>query len=387
MDGWERNIIAWRRRIHCRPELSGEERETAAFVAELLRSFGLQVREGVGGYGVVGLLPGRADKKCAALRADLDALPIQEQNDCRYRSQVDGVMHACGHDAHTAIVLGAAMLLAENPPAGAVKFLFQPHEETKPGGARGMIAAGALQNPRVDGLFATHVLNAYPLGSFGVRPGAMMAASDDFMLDIYGKSSHGALPHLSVDAIVLAGQVIGAAQAIVSRRIDPHEPAVISFGSIHGGSAPNVIAEAVRLRGTVRSFDRAVQEQLFQELRRTAEGVAAALGGRAELAIVPGYPPLLNDAGMAERLRLAIAGVAGAEWRPVTEPPLGGEDFAIFCEQAPSALMFTGTGSSRCQAAWHQPRFQIEEAALPLAARVLAAAAAGLANEDRCDGP
>ena len=178
-------------------------------------------------------------------------------------------------------------------------------------------------------------------------------------------------------------RVVSAAQTIVSRRIDPHAPAVISFGSIHGGTAHNVIPESVRLQGTIRSFDQAVQAQLFQELDRVARGVAEACDGRAELKRVLGYPPLLNNAGMAERLRLAVTSVPGAAWQPVPEPPLGGEDFALFCAAAPAAFMFTGTGSSRCQAAWHQPCFTIEEAALPLSARVLAAAAAGLANEDR----
>lgn len=375
----------WRRRFHMYPELSGAEKQTAAEVARLLTGFGLEVREGVGGYGVVGLLRGAAAYKCAALRADMDALPILEPPGLPYRSRQEGVMHACGHDAHMAMVLGAAKWLSEHPPSGSVKFLFQPHEEKKPGGARGMIAAGALADPPVDGIFAAHISNAWPVGEIAIGERAMMAATDDFDLTILGKSGHGAIPHQALDVITVAAQVIAALQTMLARRFDPEEPALISICSIHGGTAHNALPEQVLLQGTFRCFAPEVRERIIAAIRQTTQGVCDCWGARFELKIIEGYPPVINHPQLTALLKQAVAETPGAIYTPVPRPPMGGEDFAIFGRQAPAAFMFVGSGSARCRAAWHDRQFTIEEDALPLGAAVLAAAAAKLAEEQRED--
>lgn len=378
------DIIDWRRHFHRYPELSGEEKETASFIAGLLRDFGLPVQERVGGeYGLVALIEGDPRYRCAALRADMDALPVTEVSDCVYKSQAPGVTHACGHDAHMAMVLGAARALAVSPPRGSVKLVFQPHEERKPGGARAMIEAGVLENPGVDGLFATHVNNSFPLGSIAVSDGAMMAASDDFDLVIVGQSGHGAIPHMAVDPIAIAAQVITAYHEIVPRRIDPVDPAVLSICSVNSGDTYNVIPNDVVLRGTVRCFDLAVRERIKAEMARVAAGICSAWRAEARLDYYPGYPPLLNDPKMAAIVRRATAGVPGAGAVLVPKPPMAGEDFAVFGQYRPIAFFFTGTGSERCQRRWHDYAFDIEEEALILGAKVFAAAAADLANQKK----
>lgn len=366
------------------PELSGEEKETAAFIARLLRSFGLEVAENInGGYGVVGIIRGDTLFKCAALRADMDALPVVEGKDCVYKSLFPGITHACGHDAHMAMVMGAARALAKTPPKGSVKFIFQPHEERKPGGARQMIEGGVLENPHVDGMFATHVTNSFPLGTIAVSDRAMMAASDDFDLVITGHSGHGAIPQKTIDPIAIAAQIIGAFHEIVTRRIYPIDPAVLSICSIHGGDTYNVIPEEVLICGTVRCFDVAVRDRIKTEMAQVSKGICEAWCAVAHFDYYVGYPPLLNDPRMSGVVRQAVAEIPELESALVPKPPMGGEDFAIFGEHVPIAFFFTGTGSEKCQRRWHDYAFDIEEEALFGGAAVFVNAATILANEEK----
>ncbi len=377
-------IITWRRYFHQHPELSGEEQQTALFIAQLLRSWGLAVSEHVGGgYGVVGMLAGDPEYKCIALRADMDALPVLEDATHTCRSLIEGKMHACGHDAHMAMVLGAAEALAKDPPAGTVKFIFQPHEERKPGGAGEMVAAGVLDNPHVDGIIATHVTNSFPFGSIGISTGAVMAASDDFDLIVTGKSGHGAIPHETVDPVAIAAQIITAYHEIVSRKINPILPAVLSVCSVNTIQTHNVIPESIVLKGTVRCFDLQVRDQIRTEMQRVAAGICAAWGASFELDYVEGYPPVINEREMTALVQRAVKSIGAAQAVAVERPPMGGEDFAIFANQRPGAFFFTGTGSARCQAPWHDYAFAIEEDALPLGSQVFEIAARTFANQKK----
>ena len=376
------HVIAWRRHFHQYPELSGEERETAGFIAGLLRSWDIHVTENVGGgYGLVGVIEGDPNYRSIALRADMDALPVVESCSHSCRSLIEGKMHACGHDAHMAMVLGAAEALSADPPRGTVKFIFQPHEERKPGGARAMISAGVLEG--IDGIVATHVTNSFPCGAIGISEGAVMAATDDFDLLIAGKSGHGAIPHQAVDPVAIAAQIINAYHQIISRKINPICPAVLSVCAMETIQTHNVIPESATLRGTVRCFDLAVRDRIREEMLHVAEGICAAWGASCSLDYVEGYPPLLNEAAMTEVVRRAADSVAGAQAVAVKQPPMGGEDFAIFAEHCPAAFFFTGTGSERCQAPWHDYSFSIEEESLPLGSQVFAAAARNFAGLPR----
>ncbi len=377
-------IIAWRRHFHMYPELSGEEKETAGYIAEQLRSFGLTVKERVGdGYGLMATLPGDSLHKCAAIRADMDALPVQEANDCEYKSIYPGRMHACGHDGHIAMGLGAAKMLVENPPPGTVKFFFEPHEERKPGGAKGMIAAGVLEDPQVDGIFATHVNNSFPVGAIAVKTGTMMAASDDFDLLISGKSGHAAIPHQAIDPVAIAAQIITAYHQIISRRIDPQDCAVLTVSSINTIETYNVIPQDVAIKGTVRTFDLSLRDKIRAEMQRIAEGFCQAWGASCKFVYDIAYPPVNNDSHMVGLIKEAVEAIGSARVSSVFKSPMGGEDFAMFGKHVPAALFFTGTGSKRCNQPWHDFAFDIEEDGLFLGAQVLAQAATNLTKEKK----
>ena len=380
----EKKIISWRRHFHTHPELSGNEKETAAYISELLRSFGLIVQENVGkGYGVVGLLMGDPKYQCAALRADMDALPIYEENAVQYCSKCPGVMHACGHDGHMSMVLAAAEYLAKNPPKGSVKFIFQPSEECKPGGAKAMIEAGVLQEPHVDGLFATHVINSYPLGTIAVSDDIMMAASDDFDLTIRGKSGHGAIPHHTIDPIAIAAQIVTAFHQIISRRIDPAQAAVLSICSINTVDTYNVIPQEAIIKGTVRCFDLSLRDKIRDEMNKIAQGICQAWGAKADIDYYQGYPPLVNDPQMAKIIRSAVDKINGVKSEDVFSPPMAGEDFALFAKLCPTAFFFTGTGSEKCFERWHNCTFDIEEEALYYGAQVFIYAAQKIADSQK----
>jgi amidohydrolase len=364
-------LVEVRRDLHQYPELGLEEFRTAARVQGLLDEMGIEHVDGIGGTGIVGTITGDAgDGPAVALRADMDALPIQDAKEVPYRSLEPGKMHACGHDVHTTILLGAARLLAgmRGELAGLVKLLFQPAEETV-GGARLLIQAGALANPPVAAVFGLHVAAELPVGQFAVRYGQRNASSDSLHLVIHGRSGHGAYPSGTVDAIVVAAQVLVALQTVVSRNVDARDAAVVSFGSIHGGNAPNVVANRVEMTGTVRTLDPAVRERVLARVRETAEGVAAALGGRAELTIEAGYDPLINDDAMVDLARGNAELLVGEEHVAVRpRANMGVEDFAYYLAHAPGAFFSLGVRNEARGIVHpeHHELFDVDEDCLPL---------------------
>ncbi|MEM9598076.1 MAG: M20 family metallopeptidase [Acidobacteriota bacterium] len=380
-----RGILPWmvqiRRELHQHPELGLEEHWTSARVQKLLDDLGIEHRDGIGGTGILGVLRGRSGDRTVALRADLDALPIQDAKDVPYRSKVPGKMHACGHDVHTTVLLGAARLLATlgDELPGMVKLLFQPAEETV-GGAQLLIADGVLDNPKVDAVFGLHVEPSVDVGGFEVRYGQRNASSDTVHLTIHGRSGHGAYPAGTVDAIVVAAHVITALQTIVSRNVDARESAVLSLGLIRGGTAHNVVANRVELTGTVRTLDPEVRGTVLRRLRETAEGVAASLGAEAELQIERGYDPLINDDRMVDLVRRNAEALVGAEQVKVRPSPnMGVEDFGYYLSHVPGAFFSLGVRNEErgIVHSVHHDRFDVDEACLTfgVAAQVLNALA------------
>ncbi len=370
-------LIALRRELHRHPELSFQEQRTASLIAERLRQLGFRVRTGVGRTGVVAEIGERGP--VVALRADMDALPIQETNNHEYRSTVPGVMHACGHDAHMTMLTGAARLLADAARAGTlpgtVRLLFQPSEEASDeenkSGAVRMIEDGAMQD--VSAVFGLHIGAHLEAGKAFIRPGAYMAGTDMFVARVQGKAAHAARPHEGVDAIVLAAHVVLACQNIVSRKVSPLQPAVLSIGTMSGGVAENVIAETVTLRGTMRYYDEQVRRTLHHELR-AALSVADALGGHTTLELREGYPPVLNDARITEVARRAAEQVLGPHTIAAYEPMMTAEDFAFLANVAPGCFFWLGAALDPPRE-HHQPNFDIDESVLPRGAALLAACA------------
>jgi len=364
-------LIRLRRQIHMYPELGFHEHRTAALVAETLSSLGLRVQTGVGGTGVVGYLG--EGPPVVALRADMDALPIQEANDVPYRSQVPGVMHACGHDAHVAMVLGAAMLLTETPPpAGQVRFVFQPAEEVADdegkSGAFHMVDAGAMEG--VEALLGLHVHPNLDVGKIRIGPGYLSAGVDTFHATIIGQGGHGAFPHRALDAIYLTAQVLNALYAAISRRLDPTKPAVISVGSIHGGDADNVLPSEVALSGTIRFFEHEVCQDIKREMER-AFGVARALGGDYRLEFEREYPALPEDPELAELVRQVGADLLGAENVQPPELGMGAEDFGVLAAGAKASMFSLGAKREGEAVPGHSPHFDIDERALPIGTAIL----------------
>ncbi len=370
----EQQLINWRRQFHIHPELGFQEFRTAELVAETLRSLGLRVRTSVGKTGVVGYLG--EGKTVVALRADMDALPIQEANDVLYASQVPGVMHACGHDAHTAILLGVAVLLRQEELPGQVRFLFQPAEEVGDddgiSGAPRMAEDGAMEG--VDAVLALHVDATVPVGDIVLGAGPSSAGVDTFYATVIGQGGHGSAPHKVVDPIYIAGHVILALHGIVSRRMNPFDQAVLSIGSIHGGQADNVIPDRVEMSGTIRFMKPEVQKQIHAEIER-ALGVARAMGGDYEVKIEIGSPPMINDAGMVDLLRQVATELLGAERIQAPEQHMGGEDFGCFSALAPGAMFGLGCQIERDERQAHNPHFDIDERCLPIGVAILAEAA------------
>jgi len=370
----EQQLIAWRREFHQHPELGFQETRTAARVAEVLQRLGYQIRTGVGRTGVVA--ERGAGHPIIAIRADMDGLPIQETNDVGYASQVTGVMHACGHDAHTTIALGVATLLAEETFPGTVRFLFQPSEEAGDdegvSGAPRMAEDGAMEG--VDAVLALHVRATLPAGDIAIEAGPVSAGVDSFHATIVGRGGHGAHPHRVVDPIYIAGHVILALHGIVSRRLHPAAPAVVSIGSIHGGQADNVIPEQVEISGTIRFMEPDVREQIHAEIER-ALGVARALGGNYTLQIELGGLPMVNDAAVTDLIREVGSDLLGGEHVRSHKPGMGAEDFGVFSKLAPGAMFRLGCRIEGDEREAHSPRFDLDERCLPIGAAILAEAA------------
>lgn len=378
-------MIAVRRDLHMNPELGGEEKRTAGMVASKLCELGVSVQEGIGGTGVVGVIqglgtstglagsgPGRicAPGPCVALRADMDALPIEDRKDVDYRSRVPGVMHACGHDGHVAMLLGAAKLLSSlaGEFSGSVKLIFQPAEEG-PGGAVPMIKDGVLSDPDVNVVVAAHLWPDLPTGVIAVRGGPVMAAADSISITIRGEGGHGAAPHRSVDAVVAAAQAITALQTIVSRQVNPVDPLVLTIGTISGGYRHNVIADQVTMSGTVRTLNPALRKTIPDIIRRTLDGVTRSAGATFEFTYSPGYPPLANDERVAAIVADSARKMLGK--RHVIEdiePSMGGEDFAYFLQEVPGAMFMLGAGNPDKGARYpaHHPKFDFDEDAMAI---------------------
>jgi amidohydrolase len=383
----EPKVVAWRRDIHQHPELSFHEVRTAQLVADHLRSLGMDVRTGVGGNGVVGTLKGGRPGPVVALRADMDALPVVEQGDLPFKSTVRatydgqdvGVMHACGHDNHVAVLMGAAEVLAgmRDRLPGTVKFLFQPAEEGAPeGGAGPMIRDGALENPKVDAIFGLHVMPG-PLGSIAYRAGPILGAGDIFRVVVHGRQTHGAAPWGGVDPIVIGSQIVLGLQTIVSRQVDiTKAPAIVTVGAFNGGLRNNIIPDSAVLIGTIRALDEGIHQELLMRVKRTAEAIAASAGATADVRIDLGYPVTSNDAALTARMLPTLRRVAGPTKVMEVPPITASEDFSRFQEKVPGVFVFLGvtpvTKDWRTVARNHSPLFEADEGALPVGVRTMA---------------
>ena len=403
VSGIEKKMINWRRDIHAHPELSGQEHRTAKLVADHLRSLGLKVQTGVGGTGVLGILEGATGGKVVALRADMDALPIKELVDLPFASKAKGrnmgkevdVMHACGHDGHTAILMATAEVLVgmRDQLRGTVKFIFQPaeeglseetHDEDPHIGARAMIDAGVLENPKVDAVFGLHLIPGFPVGTLAYRSGPILASGDTFKIKVSGKQTHGGFPWNGIDPIVGTSQIVLGLQTIVSRQVNiAKEPVVISIGSINGGNRENIIPESVDLLGTLRTFDDDMRTDVQSRMKRTAESIAAASGGKADVQFVkPGYSTTINDESLTARMLPTLKQIGTT----VISPKLSAsEDFSEFQKKVPGMFFFLGSttpGSDPKKAAPnHSPKFEIDEASLAVGVRAMTALAIDYLNQ------
>jgi amidohydrolase len=371
-------MISTRRDLHAHPELAFEEVRTSALVAERLRAIGLEPRAGVGKTGVLATVRGATGGRTVLLRADMDALPIQEENSVPYRSQTPGKMHACGHDCHTSILLGVARRLARERDElrGSVRLCFQPAEETG-GGAEAMIRDGALESPKPDAAFGIHVWQDLDLGQVGITPGPMMAAVDEFTVTVTGKGAHAAMPHLGTDPVVCLAHVVTALQTIASRNVSPLESVVVSVTQLRAGTAFNIIPESGWLNGTVRVFDETVWAGLPERFERIVRGVCDAFGCRAEIKYQRSNRPTVNDAGMAAVARAAAVEVVGEANVVDDVRTMGGEDFSAFLHRVPGCFIAIGSRNREKGLTWdhHHPRFDVDEASLEIGAEVLVRAA------------
>lgn len=392
--GVEAKVVAWRRDFHQHPELGNREERTAAKVAEHLRSLGIEVKTGVAKTGVVGLLVGGKPGPVIALRADMDGLPVTERVEVHFASKARaihngagvGVMHACGHDAHTAILMGVAEVLASmrKDLPGTVKFLFQPAEEGPPageeGGAKLMTEEGVLDNPRVDAALALHMDALRLVGEVGYRPGGVWASADDFKIVIHGRSSHGASPWMGVDPVFVSAQVVTALQGIVSRQVPLTEsPAVVTVGSIHGGNRSNIVPEQVELVGTIRALEPKLRDQIVASVRRIATGVAESFGASAEVTIPLSisYPVTVNNPALTARLLPTLEQVVGKEKVILVPPDTGAEDFSFFANEVPGFYFTLGArpaGTPIEKAGdHHTPDFYLDESGFGLGVRAMTA--------------
>lgn len=358
-------LVAWRRDFHMHPELGLEEHRSAGIVAEILRGLGYRVQEGVAQTGVVGVLE-NGPGPVVMSRVDMDALPIQEANDVPYVSQNPGRMHACGHDAHMAIGLGVATLMAQHREAwsGTLKLIFQPGEEGANGAAL-MIEDGVLENPHPDVALAIHVWNKNPVGTFGATAGPVMAGAESWKATITGKGGHGAMPEQTVDPIVVAALTVNALQTVVSRNVSPLDTAVVTVGALLSGDAFNVIPDSATLRGTIRTFNLETRDMALRRVREIIEGTARMMGAEATVGLYPLTPPLINDAKVTALVRDVVADLFGADALKEDVRTMGSEDCAFFLQEIPGCFIFIGSGFLNREApAHHNPHFDIDERAL-----------------------
>ena len=385
----EPKVIECRRDIHQHPELGNREFRTSKLIVDRLKQLGIEMRTPIAHTGVVGILRGGKPGRVVGLRADMDALPVTEQVDLPFKSTVRttyngqevGVMHACGHDAHVAILLGVAEVLSSvrNELPGTVVFLFQPAEEGAPqgeeGGAALMVKEGALDNPKVDAVFGLHVTSRIAVGQISYRPGAEMAAVDSFRIKVHGKQTHGAYPWLGVDPIVVASQIVLALQTIPSRQLDVSlAPAVVTVGAIHGGVRNNIIPDEVEMIGTIRSLDEKMRSDIHQRIKRTAEDIASSGGAKADVTIETGYPVTYNDPALTEKMAPTLRKVSSDVM--VMNPTLGAEDFSFYQQKVPGLFFFLGTRpknqTAEEAASNHSPLFYVDESGLGLGIRAMA---------------
>ncbi len=365
-------VIADRRYLHTIPELSLACHKTAAYVLERLKAIGVEdIRTGIAETGITALVTGTkagGEQRVALIRADMDALPIHEENLVDYVSTVPGAMHACGHDAHTAMLIAIAQVLVDRRDqfSGTVKLLFQPAEELPPGGAKPMIEAGVLEDPHVDAVFGMHVGSDTPSGQIKYRPGAALASADFAFIAIKGKGGHGAAPHLSTDPVIIASHVIVALQTIVSRNLDPVETGVVTVGMVGAGEANNVIPDTAELRLTIRAFKPEVRDMLERRIIEITNAVTAGFGATAEIDYQRGYPPTINDEAYTQLVAEVAAEVVGSENSGVAAAKMAGEDFSYFLEERPGSFFFVGTRNEAKGIVWphHHPRFDVDEEGL-----------------------
>ena len=374
---FEPEIIKTRRALHQHPELAYQEKATSKLIAEQLESMGIETRKGVGGTGVLGTLKGAKKGRVVALRADMDGLPVQEQSDVEFRSKADGVMHACGHDTHMAMLLGAARILAENRGelCGTVKFLFQPAEENGGrGGALPMIEDGAMKDPKVDYVFGLHISNVQKSGEVGMREGSLMAAPDTFKVKIIGRGGHGSAPHETIDPVYVAAHVILALQGVSARMINPIRPFVITVGSVHSGTKENIIPDEAFLEGTIRTLDESTRTRAKKKIEEVAKGVSRSFGARAEVEFeTDAYPVTVNDPRTTREVMKVLRKIPGLKVKEI-DPVMGGEDFSRFLQKAPGTFYFLGTNNPAkgCVYPNHSSKFKVDEDVLKVGAASLA---------------
>jgi amidohydrolase len=367
------DLVTWRRHLHQYPELGFQEAKTSAYIQFLLTQWGVEFRSEVAKTGIVATIRGHQDGPTLAIRADMDALPIEEENEVDYRSSHPQRMHACGHDGHTAIALGTVKLLHQQRQAlkGTVKVIFQPAEEG-PGGAKPMIEQGVLRDPDVEAIIGLHLWNQMSVGTIGVKSGPSMAFADRFEVIVHGVGGHGALPHQTVDSIVVGSQIVSALQTVVSRSVDPMQPAVLSIGRFRAGDAFNVIAPKAEIGGTIRSFDPAVADLIPQRIEQIVAGICQAHGARYDFNYIRYYPAVMNDGRMAHLVETAARQVLGSAGTITPEMTMGGEDMSFFLREIPGCYFFLGSANpdKGLNYPHHHPRFDFDETALPIGVEI-----------------
>ncbi len=377
------NMVKWRRYLHQHPELSFQEAHTSEFIAGRLQELGITVKRGLAGHAVIGIIAGELAGPKVALRADMDALPIQDGKTCDYASQRPGVMHACGHDAHTSTLLALGQFFSERRAQlpGTIMLIFQHAEELSPGGALAIMESGALDD--ADVIYGVHLWTPFPAGHVYGSSGAIMAAADEFKITISGRGGHGGLPHETVDSIYIAAQTVVALQSVVSRNIDPMEPCVVSIGVIQGGTGFNVIADRCEITGTVRTFNETVRQRIEERMRQIITTTAAMYGGQANFQYMKGYPAVVNDPAEAARFKRTGERCFGGGHTHSLQPIMAGEDFSYYLQRLPGCFMLVGAGNAErgIMHPHHHAKFDIDETAMLQAAKLLAAMALDYMNE------